>query len=315
MRALACIIATWAWLAFTPAARAEPLRGVNVAALTVADDRLYVGGFDEGLFVIEPGRPARRVEPRGLSPHINALAWSSEPPALWVGTARGLSRCTRGSELRCRRIGDSRAVHAVLVRSNGEVVAGGDDGMLFVQGEKTRAFGKKQQAPFRAVWALAEAGEALYVGTTSGLFWGRGEDFQAGARLPRASVVQGSLPDDWVTALLARGDELYVGTYSAGVARFHARAGELTAGATNRALGHVNPGGLVTLGGGELAVASMEGLWRGSFSAPVRSRAHQDDTTALAPRPGAEGTYWVGTRRGLEQWSPQQKESEAFVAP
>jgi ligand-binding sensor domain-containing protein len=292
----------WVALLWTCHAEAQTLPGLDIAALAVAEERLYVGGFDQGLFVLEPDRAPRQLTAPALSVHINALAWSARERALWVGTARGLVRCQVQGQLACRRIGAARPVHALLVRDDGELVAGGDDGLLFVRGEATRLLGKKQRAPFRAVWALTEDAGTLYVGATNGLFWGAPRAFQPGARLSRASVVQGSLPDDWVTALLSRGEELYVGTYNAGVARFSTRDGKLTRDAVNGSLGHVNPAGLVALPGDELAVASMEGLWRGSLAAPSRSRA--GDVTAVARVPGAGGSarYWVGTRRGLQSW-------------
>lgn len=302
MKPFAVCLLTCVALLCSAHARAQTLRGVDVAAVAVAEDRLYVGGFDQGLFVLAAGHAPRRLAAPGLSVHVNALAWSPQERTLWVGTARGLVGCEAEEELRCRRIGSSRAIHAVLVRSDGVVVAGGDAGLLFVEGGRARVLGKKERAPFRAVWALAEGQGVLYVGAVNGLFWGNFQHFQADGRLSRASVVQGSLPDDWVTALLERDGELYVGTYNAGVARFVHRGGELTLEDTNRALGHVNPAGLTALPGGELAVASMEGLWRGPLRAPSRVAAHTGDTTAVAPRPDAAGSYWVATRRGLEHW-------------
>lgn len=285
---LACILACLASLC-SLRAEARLLPEVNVAALAVAGERLYVGGFDQGLFVLEPGEAPRPLEAPGLSRHINALAWSAAEHALWVGTARGLVRCRHAAALSCRRVGPTRAVHALLVRAGGELIAGGDDGLLFVTGKGTRLFGKKQQAPFRAVWALAESEGRLYVGATNGLFWGHSTEFRPGPRLSRASVVQGSLPDDWVTALLRHGGALYVGTYSAGVARFATVDGKLVPDGTP-ILGHVNPAGIVALSGGGLAVCTMEGLWKG------RTAAHTGDVTALVKAPSG---YWLGTRQGV----------------
>ncbi|RYZ09727.1 MAG: hypothetical protein EOO73_02260 [Myxococcales bacterium] len=305
-RAAAYLLACVALLS-SVVAEARLLSGVNVAALAVAGERLYVGGFDQGLFVLEEGREPRRLEAPGLSPYINALAWSAAEQELWVGTARGLLRCRHGVALSCRRLGPSRAVHALLLRAGGEVVAGGDDGLIFVRGEHARLFGKKQQAPFRAVWALAEGAEHLYVGATNGLFWGREDDFHAGGRLSRASVVQGSLLDDWVTALLSQGGALYVGTYSGGVARLVTVDGKLSPESTS-ALGHVNPAGVVALSGEGLAVCSMEGLWKVSprfrSGVPSHTPAFAEDVTAVVRAGGEQerspSRYWLGTRSGVE---------------
>ena len=139
------------------------------------------------------------------------------------------------------------------------------------------------------MWALAESEGSLYVGATNGLFWGNVSAFRAGGRLSRASVVQGSLPDDWVTALLRHEGALYVGTYNAGVTRFARVDGKLVPNGTP-ILGHVNPAGIVALSGADLAVCTMEGLWKG------RTAAHTGDVTALVKTPRG---YWLGTRQGV----------------
>jgi ligand-binding sensor domain-containing protein len=272
---------------------------LNVAALAAAGGRLFVGGFDEGVFVVEPGRAPVRLELPSLIAHVNALAWSPAEQVLWVGTARGLFRCRLVSAPTCRRLGPSSAVHALLLRTDGEVVTGGDHGLAFIRGEKTRVFGKKQRAPFRSVWALAESPERLYVGTTNGLFWGERAAFDSGTKLERASVVQGTLPDDWVTALLYRERELYVGTYRAGVARFSEQKRAPEPAGVALVYGHVNPSGLFALEDGALTVASMEGLWHGPFENPARIPTRTADVTGAAT---LEGKRWIATRRGLEAW-------------
>lgn len=274
------------------------LSALNVAALVSTPQRLYVAGFDDGLFVVESDGSVRRFEPAGSSPHINALAWSERAQTLWLGTARGLTRCVMTQQPRCEQVGRASAVHALLLRDDDSLIAGGDAGLTFV-GDVTREFGKKQRAPFRSVWALVEADGRLFVGATNGLFWGPLADFAApGAKLERAAVVLGNLPDDWVTALLLTPGQLLVGTYNAGVARFARGPSGLSRNGQDRELGYVNPAGLFVFDDRRLAVASMEGLHAGSFGGTTRLRTRASDVTAVAPALG--GGYWVGTRRGLE---------------
>jgi ligand-binding sensor domain-containing protein len=283
----------------SPAPRAVPgLSTINVAALVSTPKRLYVAGFDEGLFVVEGDGPARRFQHAGLSPHINALAWSERTQTLWLGTARGLMRCLMTRQPRCEQVGSTSAVHALLLRSDDSLVAGGDAGLTFV-GAGTRQFGKKQGAPFRSVWGLAEADGRLFVGTTNGLFWARAAAFApGGAKLERAAVVLGSLPDDWVTALLAAPGQLLVGTYNAGVVRFAVGPSGLAADGRDGELGYVNPSGLFALDDQRLAIASMDGLHAGRLGSTTRLTTRGNDVTAIAPAHG--GGYWVGTRHGLE---------------
>ena len=283
-------------------AEATPRPGplaVNVAALAASRERLYVGSFDQGLFIVERDGHAHAFQDRALNAHINALAWSESAQLLWVGTARGLLRCSMKQPAGCRRIGLSRAVHALHLGSTGELVAGGDAGLTFVQGDVSRVFGKKQGAPFHSVWALAERDGTWFVGSTNGLFWGQPTSFAPNGALQRASLVQGDLPDDWVTALLPQGDRLYVGTYNAGVTRFRVQGQTLTTEVTDLEPGYVNPAGIVTLDSGELAIASMDGLRQGALTQTRRLGSLARDVTAVAR--AIDGGYWLGTRQGLEK--------------
>jgi ligand-binding sensor domain-containing protein len=284
-------------------ARAEPLSGADVSAIAADGESLFVATFDQGLFVVR-GNSVRRVD-FGVNPNINALAWDGN--ALWVATARGASRChSQRDVLACRRVGQSVSMHALVVTRGGEVVAGGERGLVVFDrsGSDAREFGPKQRLPFRAVWSLAEADGVLYVGTTSGLYWGPTRALlRATAEAPpfeRASLVGGELPDDWVTALLASRGELLVGTYNAGLATFRIEGDRLVPAANDASLGYVNAAGIVRLADGRVAVATMDGLRvgaPGSFvSVPTRGR----DVTALLPS-STPGSYWVATRRGLEQ--------------
>ncbi len=279
------------------------LPALNVAALARSADRIYVGGFDEGLFIVEADGEAHHFEDAALSPHINALAWSERDQVLWLGTARGLTRCRMVPTSACVRLGPSNAVHALHLQSAGSVVAGGDAGLTFVAGESSQTFGKKQGAPFRSVWAIAEADDGtLLVGTTSGLFWGKAGGFaEQGATLKRAAIVTGSLPDDWVTALLHREGHVYVGTYNAGTASFRLEADQLRSEGVDPVPGYVNPAGLLALGEGNFAIATMDGLRAGTPGRTSVIETKARDITALVAAP--KGGYWIGTRQGLE-WLP-----------
>ena len=280
----------------------------DVNALASGRGRWFIGTFDQGLFVARAGRSAR-LEP-SVNPNVNALAWDEPRGLLWVGTARGLSRCAlRGDDsLECRRVGQSVAVHALLVARDGTVIAGTERGLGFYTGEGDAALelGAKERTPFRAVWALAESDEGeLFLGTTSGLYWAKTAVFRGLApgefpKLGRAAFVSGQLPDDWVTALCVAGDALYVGTYNAGLSAFRIGHGALTPSSGDETLGYVNPAGVIQLSDGRLAVATMDGLrigTPGSFTTiPTAGR----DVTALVPADSA-GEYFVATRRGLEK--------------
>lgn len=273
---------------------------LDVSALAASRERLYVGAFDQGLYVLEHGRALRPVVDPALSQHINALAWSEREHVLWVGSARGLTRCPAGKS--CTRLGPESGVHALAIAASGAVIAGGDAGLVFVEGDRVRTYGKKDGAPFRSVWALVEVGGRLFAGTTSGLFWGAPAAFSGKHEaLGRAAIVLGTLPDDWVTALGYDGDRLLVGTYSAGVAEFRNTDSGLSPVGLDTALGYVNPAGIAVLGADCVAVSTMDGLKLGRLNGTVSIRTRARDVTAFVPNPN--GGFWIGTRAGVESWA------------
>jgi ligand-binding sensor domain-containing protein len=278
----------------------------DVAALVARPRGLFVGTFDRGLYVADASH-ATRIDAPAVGPNINALAYDGARAVLWVATARGLARCDASaadpSAMRCRAVGDRLAVHALLLDAHGGVVAGGDERVLFVSadGRVDGACTRKDGARFRSVWSLARGPDGtLYAGTTSGIFFGRDATFtRAPERLSRASMLDGTLPDDWVTALLADGDRLVAGTYNAGVVTLRAEdASTLRLTDADASVGYVNPSGLTRLPDGTLAVATMDGLRIGQLggfrTVPTLGR----DVTAVAV--DARGP-WIASRRGVEQ--------------
>ncbi len=295
----------------TSSANLDVSARLDVSALVASNERLYVGSFDQGLYVLERGRTLRPVSDAALSLHVNALAWSEREQVLWVGSARGLARCPAGKS--CMRLGPEGGVHALTVSTSGALIAGGDAGLVFVDGERVRTYGKKDGAPFRSVWALAEAGGRLFAGTTSGLFWGTRSEFSGKhAALGRAAIVLGTLPDDWVTALSYAGDTLVAGTYSAGIVAFRNTAAGLVAGGLDRSPGYVNPAGITRLDAECLAVATMDGLRLGPLDGTVPLPARARDVTAFIAAP--KGGYWIGTRAGVEFWNGSCPDAEPKAA-
>ena len=115
----------------------------------------------------------------------------------------------------------------------------------------------------------------------------------------RMSVATGDLKDDWVTALLVQGDDVYVGTYAGGVTRLRRSGASLQH--THLGGGCINPAGLA-VAGDTLYAATMEGLLArppGDDNATWRtfpSAAPGRDVTAVRKVGDA---LWVGSRRGV----------------
>lgn len=283
----------------------------DIAALATSEGHLFVGRFDRGLIDVRADGSVRVTPGNILNPNINALLVDRAQAKLWVGTARGLFACAPQEPAECARVGENKPIHALAELRDGTVLAGGEGGLLVVAHDlSTHVLDRKHGAPFRAVWALAQASdETLFVGTTSGVYFAQAAVFlglaQHGASratghgLARAALVTGDLGDDWVTALAVSNDTLHVGTYNAGIASFRLARGVLTRTTSDSSIGYVNPNGIQPLTDGTLAVATMNGLRvgvPGSFrTLPTLSK----DVTAIAPAGASE--YWVASRHGVER--------------
>jgi ligand-binding sensor domain-containing protein len=283
---------------------------VTAIAANASGTRVAIGTFDSGASISEGG-VLRRV--RGLDPNetVSGLAWQGD--RLWVATAHGLVRVDGDGTARRFTSHDglpnsyTRAIH---VLSTGRVLVGTDAGAAFVEGERVTPLlpFKKDAAvpiasPMHATWALASAADGtLYLGTAAGLYFGKDGRFE------RASLASGDLADDWVTALVVDGRDVYAGTYSKGVTRLHFE--EQKHVATQLGGGYVNTGGLL-VEGGKLYAATMEHLL-------VRSQGDDDWRALPAAAPGRDVTavrfvgagsepreprepreMWVASRRGI----------------
>jgi hypothetical protein len=149
-------------------------------------------------------------------------------------------------------------------------------------------------SPMHATWAVASGEDGtLFLGTVAGLYFGKD------GRFARASVASGALEDDWVTALAVHGDDVFVGTYSAGVMRLRLRG--VASRGTPLGGGYINAAGLAVREG-RIYAATMEGArvrpladdaspWS-ALAAPAAGR----DVTAVS---FAGADVWVASRRSV----------------
>jgi ligand-binding sensor domain-containing protein len=213
---------------------------------------------------------------------------------LWVGTARGLARIDDAGVHRYPGL-PSDDIHALRALSDHTIAVGTARGLVVLDEQgRAHTIGDKQGLEGEAIWAIAEGPDALWIGTSRGLFRYDHER----RKVRRLSMASGHLDEDWVTAIVVSGSELWAGTYSKGVAHLVADAkaprgyrAELLGG------GPVNVAGLA-LDGDTLLAATMDGLLRRADSAWVRldRAAPGKDVTALAV---TSGGLWVASRRGI----------------
>ena len=266
----------------------------DISAIARDGKRVWVGTFDQGLSVFENQRWVR-VRHRLIDDKINALTVVGD--SVWVATAAGLSR-VRGDVV--TRLGPrdglpSRHVLSVGQTADGKVLVGTSQGAAVVSDGQVVALGRKQGVLVGNVWAVASDSDGfIWLGTTKGLYRG-----VVGGDWSRYSLSSKHLRDDWVMAIAISGRRAFVGSYKGGVTAFDWTAeNPKTLAATRFGDGWINPGGL-TIVGGELYAATMDGLrqtgvagaaWKASLKGPGI------DTTATLM---TDGSLWVSTRRGL----------------
>ncbi len=279
----------------------------DVTALETSGRRVAVGTFDHGATVLE-GDKSHKIE--GLEPTetVNAVAWQGEGSAavLWLGTAHGVVRVAPNGTLLRLRAPDglpSSTVRALAVMPDGRLLVGTDEGAAFVQGQHVVPLMPKAKgpaplaSPMHATWSVAVSADGtLWLGTMAGLYAGKDGTFT------RMAVATGELRDDWVTALVLRGPDVFVGTYAGGVTRLRGSAsGSERLQHAHLGGGCVNPAGLVVVGD-RLYAATMEGL----LARPAdRDGAPWEASPAAAPGRDVTGVrklgdaLWVASRRGI----------------
>ncbi len=260
----------------------------NISSLAWDGDSLWVGYFDAGLARLHDGRWHEvAIEGAPQSRWVNTLCWDGE--TLWVGSNAGLSRWDAARRTLVRIEELEGAVTSVRADSGTLVVAGTD--RLWIARE--------------ADWELVELpGEALHFAFAHGrTLWAggmRGVLERRAGTWHRYTELNGRLPHSWVTALAVVGDDLWAGTYDAGLvslagdgpARAVVPSAWVNFNALSRTAGGVAVG---TMGDGLLLWDRKRRTWnRLSTSDGLPS----DDVTALVETPEA---LWVGTRNGLAE--------------
>jgi ligand-binding sensor domain-containing protein len=274
----------------------------HVTALAPAPEgRVWVGTFDGGLELLDPGTGAVEARHREVDLwQVNALvpAAPGHPlPGLLVATSRGLFTEDPPGRFRRVPVGDSGEgsprYQAVVRHLDGVAVAGKDGVRLRDATGEVRALGSFHGLPSNKAYALLPQGEQLFVGTLGGL--ARLDD----GRLARTWRPESSaLPAGWVQALGVAPSGLFLGTFGGGVAWM--RAGELAVTPVPGTPPDISPGALAVHGGRVLvgsaahgvAVLDTGGRFLGTFTDGLPSH---EVSALLADDAGV----WVGTSRGL----------------
>jgi ligand-binding sensor domain-containing protein len=274
------------------------LADANISALAVdAAGRLWVGYFDRGLEIVEPGGArSRHLEDEHVF-CVNRIVPDQRSGNTAVATANGLVLFDAAGHVR-EVLGPNEGLIAnhvtdVVFRPGGMTVATAA-GITLFDGAGARSLYAFHGLVNNHVYSLASAGDRLMAGTLGGLSVLDGDVVRASF-----TVANSGLKHNWITAIVPVDDGWLAGTYGAGVMKL-TPAGRWEQFAELKAPAVVNPNAMISTGGrvytgllgGGLAVYSRSsGRWT-TLTAGLPSL----NVTAVAAR---GGVLWVGTDNGL----------------
>lgn len=269
----------------------------NIAALDVdAAGRLWVGYFDRGLDILEPGRPARHLEDAHLF-CVNRIVHDDARNLAAVATANGLvlfDAAGRERQVLGREQGliADHVTDVTLTRDG--MIAGTPAGITFIGRNGMSSLYAFQGLINNHAYALGLSGNRLLVGTLGGL-----SILQDGVVQTSYTTANSGLKANWITALAPVGEEWFAGTYGAGILRLDAN-GRWQSFDDATADFEVNPNAMLvtptrvyagTLGRGLYVYDRESGRW-----SVMTAGLPSANVTALA---AAGGFLYVGTDNGL----------------
>jgi ligand-binding sensor domain-containing protein len=276
------------------------LAGRNIAALGLDNSgRLWVGYFDRGLDIVEPGwERARHMEDEHLF-CVNRIVFDPHPAPFMaaVATANGLVLFDAAARQR-RVLGRAQGLIADHVTDvaldSGRLVVATPAGLTFIDEGGARSMYAFHGLVNNHVYALASSGSHLLAGTLGGM-----SVLEGGVVRASYTTVNSGLRHNWITAITAVGGGWFVGTYGGGVLRLDAGGQwEPFAGVTGAF--EVNPGAMLaterhvyagTLGRGLYVYDRASGRW-----STVTAGLPSKNVTALA---AGGGYLYIGTDNGL----------------
>lgn len=273
----------------------------NVAALALANGRLWIGYFDRGLDVVDAGlEHVVHFEDDALF-CINRIVADVERSRTAVATANGLVMFDSGGQPRQvmgRKDGFlSDHITDVALRDGGRdggMVVATPAGLSFVDRSGVRSLYVFHGLVNNHVYTVATRGTETVAGTLGGLSVLDNDVVRA-----NYTTANSRLKHNWITALARVGDEWFAGTYGAGVLRLDS-AGEWHAFPDLKQSFVVNPNAM-TVSGGHVYAGSLD---RGLFTFDRASGRWMNTTLGLPSKNvtalAAGGGYlYVGTDNGL----------------
>jgi len=270
----------------------------DVSALLVASDgRLWVGYFDRGLDILSPtGAAVEHVENEHVF-CVNRIVEDTRQGAVAVATANGLVIFDRDGHEK-QVLGRDAGLIADHVTDvalyNGGMALATPAGITFLDKSGAHSIYAFQGLVNNHVYALGASGDKLVAGTLGGLSL-----LSNGEVRRNLNTATSGLKHNWITALVAVGNDWLVGTYGAGVMRLTAD-GSVTPTDAMRTGVVINPTAMAADGrlvlAGTLGQGLMVGDATGTRWKTVTAGLPSLNVTALAIH---NGVVYVGTENGL----------------
>lgn len=239
---------------------AEQLTSNLISAMAFDDlGRLWAGSFRRGIDLFTPeGRRIAHLESEAAR-EINSLVWDDAAKRMLAGTSQGLVQFDGALQPRAMTKSDGLLANSVShaapvrTRSSNALALATSRGLSLIDGERRQALTTAQGLPANSVYTILWRREFLFAGTLGGLAQ------IAGGRVVRVfNDANSKLSQNWVTALCASGDRIFVGSYG-GVYEL-TPAGDFTSFASQIGKQIVNPNAMYA-DGERLYVGTLDGAW------------------------------------------------------
>jgi ligand-binding sensor domain-containing protein len=274
----------------------------NVSALAVdRGGRLWVGYFDRGLDILEPGfEHATHVENQHVF-CVNRIVHADDGALSAVGTANGLVLFD-GAGQQKQVLGKAEGLIAnqvtdVLLRGDSRapsITAATPAGLTTIDASGTSSLYAFHGLVNNHVYALAASGPRVLAGTLGGL-----SILDAGLVSASFTTANSGLEHNWITAIVGVANDWFIGTYGAGVLKLDS-TGRWSTFVDWKAPAEINPNAMLvtdqavyagTLGKGLAIFNRGTGRWQFHTSGLPSL-----NVTALA---AGNGYLYVGADNGL----------------
>jgi ligand-binding sensor domain-containing protein len=211
------------WRRFDRPATTASLSDGNVASMAVdKTGKLWVGSFDRGLDVLDPGGTLLKHYQDDTLYCINHISVDPISDMVYVATSNGLVTFDAQRQFKVSRektgLISNHITHVLPARLTGvDLAVTTAEGISLVENTKIKSLYAFHGLVNNRVYTSAAAGDKLYFGTLGGI-----SVLQGGSLTEHFTTANSGLAHNWVNALLNVNGVLFVGTYGGGVQALHA---------------------------------------------------------------------------------------------